>query len=51
MGFLHFKDLVCCPKVMVAIHCDSFCEKNIKAKAIDEEGSKTVDSRVFMIGL
>ena len=40
---------MCCKKVLVAIHCDSFCEMNIKAKAIDEEGSKTVDSRVFMI--
>lgn len=42
----HFKD-----SVGNEIHCESVCEMNIKAKAIDQEGLKTVDSRVFVISL
>ena len=42
----HFKD-----SVGNEIHCESVCKMNIKAKAIDQEGLKTVDSRVFVISL
>ena len=44
--FFNFKD-----SVGNEIHCEPVCEMNIKAKAIDQEGLKTVDSRVFVISL
>ena len=44
--FFDFKD-----SVGNEIHCESVCEMNIKAKALDQEGLKTVDSQVFVISL